>query len=351
MTQLSSAEKEYYDRHLILDNVGLTGQEQLKSSKVLVIGAGGLGCPVLQYLAAAGVGTIGILDGDVVSVSNLHRQILYTIKDVGKSKAETAAKRLRELNPYITINIENEYLTTYNALRLFEQYDIIIDGTDNFQTRYLANDAAVITNKPLVFGSIFKFEGQVSVFNYKNGPTYRCLYPHPPKPHAVPNCSQIGVLGVLPGVIGTYMANEVLKIILGLNGILSGKLMLFNAESIGTQILNITKSEASQVEVLLENYDVFCGINPVTDLESMSIEDINSLNESVFYLDVKTEAEHLTEVIPSVNIPLQKLSQDYKSLPNNRTIVVFCKSGIRSQQAILTLKELGLTNRLIQLKQ
>ena len=354
MSQLSQLEKEYYNRHIILDNIGLKGQEQLKQAKVLVVGAGGLGCPVLQYLAAAGIGTIGILDGDTVSVSNLHRQILYTIKDVGQSKAETSAKRLRELNPYIKINVEHQFLTPKNAIDLFQHYDIIVDGTDNFQTRYLANDASVITRKPLVFGSIFKFEGQVTVFSYNNGPTYRCLYPNPPKPDTVPNCSQIGVLGVLPGIIGTYMANEVLKIVLGLNGILSGKLMLFHAEHLGTQILGYTKTEASPVNSLLDSYDVFCGIETDTaevQVTTLSYEEIQNLTEEVIFLDVKTEEEHKLETISSINIPLQDLEQHFEGLPKDKTIVVFCKSGIRSKEAISKLKSLGLTNSFIRLKQ
>ena len=354
MSQLSQLEKEYYNRHIILDNIGLKGQEQLKQAKVLVVGAGGLGCPALQYLAAAGIGTIGILDGDTVSVSNLHRQILYTIKDVGQSKAETSAKRLRELNPYIKINVEHQFLTPKNAIDLFQHYDIIVDGTDNFQTRYLANDASVITHKPLVFGSIFKFEGQVTVFNYNNGPTYRCLYPNPPKPDTVPNCSQIGVLGVLPGIIGTYMANEVLKIVLGLNGILSGKLMLFHAEHLGTQILDYTKTEASQVNRLLDSYDAFCGVETDTaevQVTTLSYEEIQNLTEEVIFLDVKTEEEHKLETISSINIPLQDLEQHFEDLPKDKTIVVFCKSGIRSKEAISKLKSLGLTNSFIRLKQ
>jgi adenylyltransferase/sulfurtransferase len=225
---LTNEEKKQYDRHLILDEIGVEGQLKLKQAKVLIVGAGGLGCPVLQYLTAAGVGTLGIIDDDVVTQSNLQRQILYTLDDVGLSKAETAAKRLSRLNPFIVFNVHNEKLTRENAVSLFQGYDIIVDGSDNFATRYLTNDAAVIAKKPLVYGAVFKFEGQVSVFNYFGSGTYRCLYPSPPKPEEAPNCSQIGVLGVLPGIIGSLQANETIKIICGIGVVLSNKLLVFN---------------------------------------------------------------------------------------------------------------------------
>ena len=203
-----------YNRHIILSEIGQAGQDKLSNAKVLVIGAGGLGCPVLQYLAAAGIGTIGIVDFDIVDISNLQRQVLFGTSSLGKNKAEAAKQRLEDLNNEISIIAYPEKLTHKNAIDLFNQYDIIVDGTDNFETRYLVNDACIITNKPLVFGAIYKFEGQVSVFNYQNGPSYRCLFPSPPKEGTVPNCSEIGVLGVLPGIIGSMQANEVLKIII-----------------------------------------------------------------------------------------------------------------------------------------
>jgi len=220
--RLGEAEKNRYSRHILLDKVGLAGQEKLKSAKVLVIGAGGLGCPILQYLTAAGVGTIGIIDFDVVDETNLQRQILFNVDDVGKSKAQCAQVHLSKQNPFVNFQVYNERINTQNALELFNQYDIIVDGTDNFSTRYLVNDSCVIANKPLVYGAIFKFEGQVAVFNYNNGPTYRCLFPEPPKAGSVPNCSDVGVMGVLPGLIGTQQANETIKIILQIGEVLSG---------------------------------------------------------------------------------------------------------------------------------
>ena len=218
-----------YSRHIILSEIGQIGQDRISNTKVLVIGAGGLGCPILQYLTAAGVGTIGIIDFDVVELSNLQRQVLFGTSSLGKNKAIAAKARLEDLNDSISIIAYPEPLTYQNAIALFNQYNIIVDGSDNFETRYLVNDACIITNKPLVFGAIYKFEGQVSVFNYQNGPSYRCLFPTPPKKDSVPNCSEIGVLGVLPGIIGSMQANEVLKIILGLGNSLSGKLLCYNA--------------------------------------------------------------------------------------------------------------------------
>ena len=242
---LSESEKKRYNRHLILDKVGIEGQQRLKNARVLVIGAGGLGCPVLLYLTAAGVGNIGIIDFDTVDESNLQRQVLFTTEDIGKNKALAAKERLLARNNCIEITVFPEKLTTENALELFGQYDIIIDGTDNFSTRYLVNDACVISNKPLIYGAIFKFEGQVTVFNYQNGPTYRCLFPNPPKAGSVPSCSDIGVLGVLPGLIGLQQANEALKIILQIGEILSGKLTIYNALGADTTIVNITKNETA----------------------------------------------------------------------------------------------------------
>ena len=218
-----------YNRHIILSEIGQIGQDKLTNAKVLVVGAGGLGCPILQYLAAAGIGTLGVIDFDVVDESNLQRQILFGTSSLKQNKAIAAKKRLEDLNDTITINAYPYQLDYQNALDLLIQYDIVVDGSDNFETRYLVNDACIITNKPLVFGAIYKFEGQLAVFNYENGPSYRCLFPNPPKKDSVPNCSEIGVLGVLPGIIGTMQANEVLKIILSIGNTLSGKLFCFNA--------------------------------------------------------------------------------------------------------------------------
>ncbi|MBL4668869.1 MAG: HesA/MoeB/ThiF family protein, partial [Flavobacteriales bacterium] len=297
---LTNKEKNRYSRHLSLEKVGLSGQEKLKLAKVLVIGSGGLGCPVLQYLTAAGIGTIGIIDFDNVDETNLQRQILFTTNDIGTNKAVAAGNRLKQLNPYIDFNIYPERLTTKNALNLFSDYDIIVDGTDNFSTRYLVNDACVITNKPLIYGAIYKFEGQVTVFNYQKGPTYRCLFPEPPKAGSVPNCSEIGVLGVLPGIIGTQQANEVLKLILGIGESLSGKLLTYDSLNNSFLTLTINRSEKEVQKVLDEksnfeqiDYDFFCGIKIDEYMNEVSAQELKELleKESIQVIDVRESYE------------------------------------------------------------
>lgn len=326
-------EKLFYSRHFILDKIGIDGQEKLKKAKVLVIGAGGLGCPILQYLTAGGIGTIGIIDNDTVDQSNLQRQVLFTIDNIGKSKAICAAERLSKLNPYIQFNTYNEFLSSENALELFEQYDIIVDGSDNFQTRYLSNDAAVLTNKPLVFGAIFKFEGQLSVFNYKNGPTYRCLFPDPPAPNSIPNCSDIGVLGVLPGIIGSLQANEVFKMVCGIGEVLSGKLLSLNTLNLQQNILKFSKNEDLKIEKLID-YDIFCGIEKVDELE-ISSETLTTKikNDEVVLVDVRKlmEREHFN--IGGLHIPLHQLQQRLNEFENLNNIVTYCEVGQRSMIA------------------
>ncbi|GAL62028.1 HesA/MoeB/ThiF family protein [Algibacter lectus] len=274
-----------YNRHIILSEIGQKGQDKISNAKVLVIGAGGLGCPILQYLAAAGIGNIGVIDFDVVDISNLQRQILYGTSTLGKNKAEAAKARLEDLNNDISIKAYPEKLTHKNALNLFEAYDIIVDGSDNFETRYLVSDACIIANKPLVFGAIYKFEGQVSVFNYKNGPSYRCLFPEAPEKGTVPNCSEIGVLGVLPGIIGTMQANEVLKIILELGNTLSGKLFCYNALTLENTTLKIKRSEIA-IESVLKDKENFHlkAINLNCEVEIISISIENVLSEKTFNL-------------------------------------------------------------------
>ena len=279
----STEEKKQYNRHFILDSIGIEGQSKLKNSKVLVVGAGGLGCPILQYLAAAGVGTIGIIDNDIVDQSNLQRQILFTIDDIDKPKATAAADRLKRLNPYIEFNTYINFLSSENALDIFPKYDIIVDGSDNFQTRYLTNDTAVLTDKPLVFGAIFKFEGQVSVFNYKNGPTYRCLFPTPPNANSIPNCSDVGVLGVLPGIIGCLQANETIKIICELGDVLSGKLLSLNALNLQQNILKFPKNPTIKIKELID-YDSFCGIKKESSLEISTDELTAALKKDTYVL-------------------------------------------------------------------
>jgi len=339
---LSTGERQQYHRHLILDQVGLDGQLQLKQAKVLVIGAGGLGCPVLQYLSAAGVGTIGIMDGDVVDQTNLQRQTLYTINDIGKSKATTAAARLTPLNPYIRFEVCAEYLTTINAVSLFSNYDIIVDGSDNFPTRYLVNDACVLAQRPLVFGSIFKFQGQVAVFNYKGSGTYRCLYPSPPQSDAVPNCSEVGVLGVLPGIIGSLQANEVLKLITGIGIPLVDTLLYFDALTLQQQLLKFEKNPELHITALEDNYEVFCGV-PTLDLAA-EITRISALEakktlDRYTLLDVRTDQEYENENIGGIHIPLEELDDRFEELPVDKPILVCCSSGVRSALAITLLSE------------
>ena len=340
---LTSEEKKQYHRHLILDQIGKEGQLKLKSAKVLVIGAGGLGCPVLQYLTAAGIGTIGIVDGDIVDQSNLQRQILYTIQDVGKSKAVSAAQRMGQLNPFVNFRVHDIFLNKENALELFKEYDIIVDGTDNFPTRYLVNDACVLTNKPLVFGSIFKFQGQVSIFNYNGSGTYRCLYPTPPEPNSVPNCSDIGVLGVLPGIIGSLQANEVVKLITGIGKPLINQLLYFDALTLQQQVLKFERNEDVKVESLEDDYDFFCGFKTmnkdITEMKSISAEAYLANKDDYNTLDVRTYEEFEESNVGGWHIPLDELNERMGELPNSKPMVVLCASGIRSEKAIELLLE------------
>ena len=340
--QLSEEEKAQYSRHLILEDVGLDGQLKLKQAKVLVIGAGGLGCPILQYLSAAGVGTIGVVDDDSVDQSNLQRQVLFTHEDIGKSKAQAASERLQLLNPFISIVPHLVRLSKENVLDLFEEYDIVVDGTDNFPSRYLINDAAVLTNKPVVFGSIFKFDGQVSVFNYNNGPTYRCLFPVPPKPDAVPNCSEIGVLGILPGIIGSLQATEVLKMILNLGEVLSGKLQTFDALSMKQLIVSFEKNTSITIDALADDYQEFCGLS--SSSVEISFEEYQQESGSYNLLDVRTYQEREEAHIGGAHIPLDELSDRLSELPHEKQLLVYCKSGMRSKAAIDILKQNGFEN-------
>ncbi|WNW02894.1 molybdopterin-synthase adenylyltransferase MoeB [Tenacibaculum sp. HL-MS23] len=334
---LTNEEQKQYNRHLILDKIGETGQLKLKQAKVLVIGAGGLGCPVLQYLTAAGVGTIGIIDDDIIDQSNLQRQILYTIDDIGLSKAETAAKRLSRLNPFVNFKVYKEKLTNKNAISLFEKYDVIVDGSDNFSTRYLTNDAAVITKKPLVYGAIFKFEGQVSVFNYQGSATYRCLYPTPPKPDESPNCSEIGVLGVLPGIIGSLQANETIKIICEIGEVLANKLLMYDTLTMRQMILKFQKSTNIAVTALEKDYDFFCGIKAVKN--EITFEELQKNLPKYNLLDVRENWEREQHHINGQHIPLGQLQNRFKELNIEKPLVVYCKSGIRSKKAITFLEE------------
>lgn len=335
-----------YNRHIILSEIGQTGQDKITAAKVLVIGAGGLGCPILQYLAAAGVGKLGIIDFDTVDITNLQRQVLFGNSSLGKNKAIAAKERLTDLNSNISIVTYPEPLTYQNAIGLFKEYDIIVDGSDNFETRYLVNDACIITNKPLVYGAIYKFEGQVSVFNYKNGPSYRCLFPKPPKKDTVPNCSEIGVLGVLPGIIGTMQANEVLKIVLGIGNVLSGKLLCYNALSSNIYFLKINKVE-EHFNKVLKDAPLFnkkqLNINCETD-DEVSIQDIY-FRENIQIVDVR-ETHELPKIdgLQVTFIPLSNLENNIDKIQPNKEKMIFCQSGVRSQQAVSTLKKIGITN-------
>ena len=336
-----------YNRHIILSEIGKTGQNKLNQAKVLVIGAGGLGCPILQYLAAAGIGTIGIIDFDVVELSNLQRQVLFGKSTLGINKAIAAKQRLEDLNDTVSIKAFPEKLTYKNALNLFKNYDIIVDGSDNFETRYLVNDACVITNKPLVFGAIYKFEGQVSVFNYQNGPSYRCLFPNPPEKDSVPNCSETGVLGVLPGIIGTMQANEVLKIILGIGNVLSGKILFYNALTYQTSTLKIKRNE-TVIQTVLDEKDNFqskiFNFNCEFENETISIKSILN-KENIQFIDVReTHETPKIQGLNMINLPLSQLENNLNTIDSKKENYLFCKSGMRSKKAVSILKNNGINN-------
>jgi sulfur-carrier protein adenylyltransferase/sulfurtransferase len=340
---------ERYSRHLILKGFGKEAQQKLLDASVLVIGAGGLGCSFLPYLTAAGIGKIGIVDFDTVSESNLQRQVLYDTAMVGKPKVVMAKQRLKALNPEIEIVAYQAALTPKLAVELFPEYDLIIDGTDNFSTRYMVNDACMLFDKPLIYGAIFRFEGQVGVFNYTDskgnqGPTYRCLYPTPPEPGSVPDCSEAGVLGVLPGFIGIIQANEAIKVLTGIGAPLSGRIQMINLLTMQTQEVNIARQDFPQnapkdiASFLNFDYDFSC---KNSEEETMSPEEFSQLNDDDFQLlDVREPFEQ-----PKLNqgehcIPLSQLLIQAEILNKDKPIIVFCKSGIRSTKAVRQLKKI-----------
>jgi molybdopterin/thiamine biosynthesis adenylyltransferase/rhodanese-related sulfurtransferase len=335
---LDKEEFKRYTRQIMLPLFGTTGQEHLKAAKVLVVGAGGLGCPVLQYLTAAGVGNMGIADDDVVDISNLHRQILYTSADVGNSKAHTARQKLQLLNPHVTLTSFNDRITLQNAEELIKEYDFVIDGSDNFTTRYVVNDACVKLGKPLVFGSVFKFEGNVSVFNLAGGPNYRDIFPTMPMDTDVPNCAEIGVLGVLPGIIGLYMANEAIKIICGIGEILSGKLLTINLLENTIHIFKIKHELKADVPA-----QISIAANPNEDNE-ITLDELNSWlareDSNVCLVDVREEYEFEDYNIGGINIPLYDLTDRINDIAAEQTVVVCCQSGQRSKMAVQLLKPL-----------
>ena len=350
---LSLAEQNHYLRQLTLPELGSAGQQRLKDARVLVIGAGGLGCPALTYLAAAGVGTLGIVDFDRVEISNLHRQVLFTVEDVGRNKAEAAAERLKMLNPHIQLRAHPEGLTAENALSIIKDYQIVVDGSDNFPTRYLVNDACVLLDKPLVFGSIYKFEGQVSVFNYQNGPTYRCLYPTQPEEGEVPNCAEIGVIGVLPGIIGSLQAMETVKLITGLGEVLSGSLLVYDALRTSFQKFQFAaRPESRSVTALQDDYGETCAV-PTAGLEEIDYEELELVMQELIpplLVDVREPHEYLQFNLGGVNWPLKTIGQHVPELLARTSVVLCCQSGVRSRQAYEILAPALPNHRFRQLK-
>ncbi len=359
----SKAELERYSRHLIIPEFNIEGQRKLKGAKVLVVGTGGLGAPLIQYLSAAGVGHIGIVDFDIVDDSNLQRQVLFTTADVGRPKVEVAKERIEQQNPFIKITAYNTQLTSQNALEIIKQYDVVADGTDNFPTRYLVNDACVLLDKVNVYGSIFRFDGQVSVFNYKEengerGPNYRDLFPTPPPPGLVPSCAEGGVIGVLPGIIGSLQANEVLKVITGIGDPLSGRMFIFDALSFETRTLKLRKDEGnplngtSPTQTALIDYEFFCGIGveeaqpeKVKEISVKELKEWQGSAKDFELIDVREGYEYDIANIGGALIPLGDIEEQVNAIPTDKEVVIHCRSGKRSADAIRILeKKYGFTN-------
>ncbi|MCZ8192132.1 MAG: molybdopterin-synthase adenylyltransferase MoeB [Microcystis sp. LE19-338.1B] len=358
--ELSKEEVQRYSRHIILPEVGLEGQKKLKAASVLCIGTGGLGSPLLLYLAAAGIGRIGIVDFDIVDSSNLQRQIIHGTSWVGKPKIVSAKDRILEINPYCQVDLYETRISSENALDILAPYDVVIDGTDNFPTRYLTNDACVLLDKPNVYGSIFRFEGQATVFNYQGGPNYRDLYPEPPPPGMVPSCAEGGVLGVLPGVIGTIQATEAIKIILGAPDTLSGRLLLYNAWEMKFRELKLRPNPIRPVIEKLIDYEQFCGIpqakaqeaaeqQKMTEMTVVELKELLDSNANDYILiDVRNPNEYQIANIPnSVLIPLPDIENGaaipkIKELVNGYRLIAHCKMGGRSAKALAILKEAGI---------
>ena len=352
---LSNDEILRYSRHLIMPEVGMEGQQKLKAAKVLCIGAGGLGSPLTLYLAAAGVGTLGVVDFDVVDYTNLQRQIIHTTADVGRKKLASAAEKVKAINPFVEVRPFEARLTSENALDLFRDFDIVVDGTDNFPTRYLVNDACVLTGKPNVYGSIFRFEGQVSVFATQNGPCYRCLYPEPPPPGLVPSCAEGGVLGILPGLVGVMQATEAIKLILGKGEPLIGRLLLVDALGMRFRELKLRKNPdcpacgAHPSITRLIDYNEFCGIRGeearvMTNIPEIQPEDLKrrlDAGEDLFILDVREPHEYQICNLGGYLIPLGELPKRVHELDSSREIVAHCRSGVRSGKAVGFLRQAG----------
>ena len=363
--ELTREEVQRYSRHLIMPEVGVDGQRKLKAARVLCVGAGGLGAPASMYLAAAGVGTLGLVDFDAVDASNLHRQVIYDTTDVGKRKLEAARDRLTAMNPSVKVVMHELALTSNNALDVLKDYDVILDGTDNFQTRYLVNDACVLLGKPNAYGSIFRFDGQASVFAVKGGPCYRCLYPEPPPPGLVPSCAEGGVLGVLPGVIGVIQATEAIKLILGSGQPLIGRLLLYDALQMRFRELKLRRDpecpicgDRPSIHALID-YDQFCGVVPAhaqpatAGVPEVTVEQMKAKmdrGEDFFLLDVREPNEYqICRIEGAKLIPLGELAQRTGELDLNREMIVHCKMGGRSAKAVSLLQERGF-NRVSNLK-
>jgi adenylyltransferase/sulfurtransferase len=358
LPELTTDDLSRYSRHLILPEVGMEGQQKLKAARVLCVGTGGLGSPLALYLAAAGIGTLGLVDFDVVDSSNLQRQIIHSTKDIGRKKLDSAEEKLIALNPAIRIVKHDTMLSSANALDILKDYDIVADGTDNFPTRYLVNDACVLLGKPNVYGSIFRFEGQASVFATQAGPCYRCLYPEPPPPGLVPSCAEGGVLGILPGLVGVIQATEVIKLILGKGESLVGRLLLVDALNMRFRELKLRKNPecpvcgANPTVTRLIDYQQFCGIVPETPQEKnlkngipqLTVKELKARRDAgddVFLLDVREPYEYQIAQIGGKLIPQNDVPQRLAEIPRDREIVVQCRSGARSQRIAEFLKQSG----------
>ena len=350
--ELTVDEVARYSRHLIIPDVGVTGQKRLKNAKVLVVGAGGLGSPALLYLAAAGVGTLGIVDFDVVDESNLQRQVIHGVSDVGRPKAESARDSIREINPLVEVVLHTERLDSDNALDVFRPYDLILDGTDNFATRYLVNDACVLLGKPYVWGSIYRFEGQASVFWDEHGPNYRDLYPDPPPPGMVPSCAEGGVLGVLCASIGSIMVNEAIKLICGIGEPLLGRLMVYDALEMSYRTIKVRKDPQRQPITELIDYELFCGV--VSDeaqeaaadstISAQDLKDMLDAGKDPYLVDVREPVEYEIVKIPGgVLIPKDRIlsGEALAELPQDKPLVLYCRTGVRSAEALAAVKAAG----------
>ncbi len=353
--ELSNEELRRYGRHITMPEVGIEGQKKLKASRVLIVGAGGLGSPVALYIAAAGVGQIGIVDFDTVDESNLQRQILHSTDDIGLPKVESARKRILALNPHVHVETYQTQLSSENALEIIRHYDVVVDGTDNFPTRYLVNDACVLLKKPNVYGSIYRFEGQASVFSTATGPCYRCLYSEPPPAGLVPNCAEAGVLGVLPGIIGAIQAVETLKILMGIGSTLAGRLLLFDALAMQFREMKLRKNPdcpacgSHPTITHLIDYESFCRTEVLAadDDDEVSVEKLKTkrdAGEDFFLLDVREPHEYRIANLNGYLIPLNELPQRLKELDRSKEIIVYCHHGIRSAHAVDFLRQAGFAN-------